>query len=161
MRYSELFEDTDVLSQQPLGTVITYTKGSGFSQSSIHYMKISDGTWHKVDQIGYERGLPRFADSVEQDTADIRELNQALAAGNLALSIEGIHVGDTIKNSIQVHALPDNAIITNPASSVKSVIQKNGNQFKVISGSDVDGNDLKGKVLPGWAFTPENAKWER
>lgn len=151
MRYTEiLFEnDSDILSQQALGTIISYTRNSGFSQNTIYFMKMSDGEWKEVFQDGYEKGNLKFINKIGE-TADINELNKLFVEGKVSRPVEGISIGDRIKNSIQVHALPDGTIIENPNSSVDAKYKKENGEF--IS--------QDGKIIPEWAFDTNNAVWK-
>jgi hypothetical protein len=142
-----------------LGSVISVRFGESFSQITKNYMKVDDILWVEVLNDGYDRGNQRFIIPETGDFVEQQYLQSVCQEDNSIEILAGITIGECIKNSIQVYALPDGAILENPNRVEKTIVLKKNGKFIVQVGKDMDGRSLAGTELPGWSLTPENASW--
>lgn len=147
MRYRDiLIEGTpSLLAAEPIGTIVQMAPESDFG-ATIWAMKMASGEWHRVAQVGYQKGVEQYT----YDGTPISEavLDAALSQKRLSRPLEGIHPGDRIRNGVQVLALPIGATVVNPQT---------GSQYeKTQSGMLAP----TGAILDHHVFNSENAMWQ-
>lgn len=144
---ARLTEDANIFDRELLGSIIQIAPESDFG-NTLWFMKFADSTWRRVVDFTYHRGQSTCRYNGDPPI-DPHDLEVALAAQRVSRPLEGIHLGDYIKASVQMHALPDGAVIINPQTG--SVYHKKDGHFFTADGKD----------LPSEAFRHFNAKWEK
>jgi hypothetical protein len=140
-----LCESESILDREALGTIIQVQPESDFG-ATTWYMKFADGTWRPI--LNFVHHTQPNALYRGDDPVDPQALLSALAAKRVGRPVEGLHPGDRITASVQMHALPDGAIIVNPQTG--SVYHKKDGHFFSKDGKD----------LPADVFRSDNAQWK-
>lgn len=133
------------LLKQPMGTVLSYKEGGGFSERTHHVIRTKEG-YALVENFGFSNAL---YSGQRGPKVDLDVLIEAADAGKVGMVVEGVEAGQKIKHPLILEGLPKGARVAQKGVDETSEfeLRANGNWFQV-SGPPADfvGEEILAKI---------------